>query len=282
MKVSVKLKSLYLIFTTSLFLFTSSLLLAENTVIWREVNWPPFYILKGPDKGKGLYDEMITMLAKNLPEYKHVRSNMTTDRVRMEWGKGVNICHPSVIPDKYSIFSVVNSILLPHRIIVNENNLIGDNIISLDELMINSQLKGGVTPGRYKPVLNVIISKYKMREYIVKHPIYENLIKTLFEKRLDYIVEYPPIITYTAKKMGVSNSTRSIIIQESQIKPYLLVAVGCTKNDWGKDMIKKINEILKKEAEDDKFLEFRLRWYDDSSKALLRNIYKSVYFKDKL
>ena len=45
-----------------------------------------------------------------------------------------------------------------------------------------------------------LADKYKEKTHIIKNSTYNNLIKMLFVNRIDYIVEYSPIITYGAKE----------------------------------------------------------------------------------
>jgi len=154
--------------------------------------------------------------------------------------------------------------------------------VVLEELLSRSSLKGGVTLGRYTKQLNDLVEKYKEENHLIKNPTYINLIKMLFAHRIDYIIEYSPIITYRAKQLEQVNPTKSLVIQETQNKSKLMVVVGCTKNEWGREVIGKINRILKKESQNPDFLEFRLRWYDESSRKILRKYYKDFYFQDKM
>jgi len=266
-------------------LFLSNPLLSKETVIWRVTDWPPFYILDGQDKGKGIYDEIISMISRHIPEYDHQTVRMNTVRVRVQWSLGEKVCHPSVIVgEQFNTQSVVNSILLPHRIIVHKDkvNLLRKDEVSLDQLLADTQHRGGVTPGRYTPLLNDVVKQHKGRKHLYLNPNYDRLIEMILLKRLDYIIEYPPIIAYTAKQMGLDNPTKSLGIQETKENSYLSVAVGCNKNAWGKAMIDKINQVLIKESQNPDFLESRLRWYDEPSRKILHKIYQDVYFKDKM
>jgi len=263
----------------------SNPLLSKETVTWRVTDWPPFYILEGPDKGKGIYDEIISMMSQHIPEYDHVTMRMNTSRVRAQWRLGDNVCHPSVlVGETINTQSLVNSILLPHRVIAHREqaSLLSKDEVIVDQLLADTRFRGGVTPGRYTSTLNNIVERHKELRHLYKHPNYERLIKMLFSKGLDYIIEYPPIITYTAKQMGLDNPTKSIGIQETKEEPYILVAVGCTKNAWGKAMIDKIDQVLKQESQHPDFLESRLKWYDEASRKILRKLYQDLYFKDKM
>lgn len=264
-------------------LLSSHLVVAQETILWRVTDWPPFYILEGPDKGKGIYDELISMLASHFPQYNHQRISMTTPRVRLEWQKNKKLCHPSVIPGSYSTHSVVNSFLISHRIIFNKSkaHLFEEQAISLERLLSDPDFKGGITPGRYSATINALVDRYKDKKHLEKHPVYGNLIKMLLLNRLDYIIEYAVVVRYTAKKMNRENSTKSFPIKETFDKPYIDVIVGCTPNSWGEAFIRKIDAILAMEYRKPDFLEYRLRWYDEEDREMLRRQYQEYYFKDK-
>lgn len=44
---------------------------AKDKIIWVDVDAPPFYILEGNEKGKGVVDEITLLLQKNMPQYDH-------------------------------------------------------------------------------------------------------------------------------------------------------------------------------------------------------------------
>jgi len=256
---------------------------AKETVLWRVIDWPPFYILDGPNKGEGLYDQLIDIMAKKMPEYEHKRIVASTDRVRKEWEMGTNICHPSVIPGEYSVHSVMNSILPTHRLIINESkaHLFKDRTISLDTLLADKSLKGGITPSRYSDAINKIVDKHLLSGNLAESPLYKNMIKMLLEDRIDYIIEYPVIVDYIARTTGLPNTTRSYHISETENAPFIFVVTGCTPNAWGRKMIERINTILKEEAQYPEFLSQRLYWFDRTDRTELEEIYEAEYFKDK-
>lgn len=256
---------------------------AKETVLWRVTDWPPFYILDGPNKGKGLYDQLIAMMAKKMPEYEHKRLVASTDRVRQEWLMGNNICHPSVIPGEYSVHSVMNSILPSHRLIVHESkaHMFKGRTISLGSLLADKSLRGGITPSRYSGAINEIVDKHVLSGHLTEKQKYKNMVKMVLENRVDYIIEYPVIVDYMARTMGLPNTTRSYRISETESAPFIFVVTGCTPNEWGRKMIERINTILKEEAKNPQFLSQRLHWFDKTDRTDLEEVYEADYFKDK-
>ena len=270
----------FLFFISSVFVVNQTF--AKGLITWRVTDWPPFYILSGPNKGQGIYDQLISMFSQEMPEYEHHILQMNTDRVKKAWAFGANICHPSVIKGTAENISVINTILLPHRLIMRSNQQrIKEDSVKLKELLSNDKLIGGITPGRYTNQINHLIEQASPQEHLVKFHSYKSLILMLFAQRVDYIIEYPPIVTFIATETGQKNITKSLLIEETSAENSLAVVVGCTNNEWGKKVINKINQILIAESKNSKFLDYRLKWYDESSKLLLRKLYKDNYLNDK-
>lgn len=264
--------------------YVSSTSATGQEIKWRVIDWPPFYILNGPHKGQGLYDQMITLVERELPEFQHLRVPMTTARIHKEWKRGNNACHPSVLPGEHGIESKVNSLLLPYRIVSSKKTNLPiqpqQTSLSIDTLLSNSKFTGGITPSRYSPTLNKIVEKHANSPHLTSSPRYQTLVKMLLMERLDYLIEYPPIVSFYAEQEGLVNKTNSFEIAESHQK-YLKVVFACTKNEWGKKIIQKINKILIDESKEAQFMDFRTRWYDQDSQKVLRSLYQSVYLEDK-
>ena len=267
----------------SILLMCSLLSTAKDTVSWRVTDWPPFYILNGENKGTGLYDKMIAMLSAGMPEYRHKKIQMNTLRWTHEMEKGTKICHPSVLPNTKAILSVTNSILLPHRLIVHHESMAIKKIeqpVSLKKLLGNNKYRGGVTL-RYTAELNDIVEKHLLNKHLLNSPNYKNLISLVLQGKLDYIIEYDPIISYSAKQQRIENSTINLEIFETRNRPFVMAHVACPNTDWGKVIISKVNKILISESKKLNLLDFRIHWYDKNTQELLKNYYKDHYFIDK-
>ena len=255
----------------------------SDEITWRVIDWAPFYIVDGPQSQQGLYDHIINDLSMKLTEYKHHRSEMSTQRALSEIQKGRKICHPSALANTDALLSSVNSFLLPHRIIIKKNQaddfvslLTPDNSLSLKKLLQSNKL-GGLSQKRYTRNLNRLIDQYPPEKFY-RSPNYSSLVNMLIRERIDYIVEYTPITQYAA---GANNQFSSYAISETQEQQFIPVYIACPDNSWGQAVIKKINLALKKQMISPDFIESRLRWFDSDSKELLRRIYQQEYHKDK-
>ena len=279
------------------FSLLASSLSAKERIDWRVIDWPPFYIFHGEDRGSGVYDGLIDYFGDRLPEYEHHFVEMTTERIREQWKKGENVCHPSVIVDQplnfrgfnddgTAVISKVNSILLSHELILKASkaNEIASKPVDLEEVLSNKNLLGGVSTSRYNAGINKLVEKYSGQPHLLVKPVYKTLNRMFASGRLDYVIEYSPVFNYLRhkEKDKIKQPISYFPIKMSKADSFILVAVGCTDNEWGRKIIKKINVILTEESKKKDFLENRLRWYTESQRELLRDLYREFYFHDKM
>ncbi len=225
-----------------LLLTLSPQLHANNNVTWRVVDWAPFYILDGEYKGQGLFDELIKVIANEMPESNHKRQPMNTRRVFIEMAKGENVCHPSALKETDAYLSLVNSFLLPHKVIYNKNKsqYFSASEVILKSLILNQALTVGVSPGRYTEKLNQIVDDNLSKKNMYQLPHYKSLLGMLLAGRVDYIIEYPSVAQFFHQQKSGAGDFNSISIRESNDLPFVPVYFACPKTLWGKKMIKRL------------------------------------------
>ncbi|WP_281557982.1 TIGR02285 family protein [Thalassomonas sp. RHCl1] len=284
-------KSLFALFLCNLFVCLQSIAQeskATDKITWRTIDWPPFYILDAENKGQGIYDQLISKLASGLPEYKHYRLKMNTIRAQKLLSAGKKICHPSTIKktenqENFQL-SLLNSIVLPHRIIIRASKadlLPKGKSLSLKALFKINSLRIGVSEDSYTQTINHIVNQNKNQPNVLINNNYDVLITLLLNNRLDVIIQYPVVFSYRARQAAVSDKFLTYLIDEEAASSYIPVYIACPKNEWGKKLITKINKILIEESLSPSFLHSRLYWYGEEEKAILRRFYREFYFIDK-
>lgn len=246
---------------------------AENnepeTIQWRVIDWPPVYILDGPLKGKGTGDELITLISKHLSEYSHERVIMSNARFDAQIQKGHKILNVTGLPAPHLINSIPTSIILPPHIIIRKDRIDEANppkCFSLDDILSESGLIGGITKGRYGPGLNAVVNPHQHHPWIHQSPNYIDHIRMLYAGRIDYTIEYPSIVRYfemTHEKMQVTTAVP--ICELSKSRPYVTGHVLCPKTDWGEKMVERINRIIKEERKTKTYRSMLLRWASEEN-----------------
>ncbi len=260
-------------------------------VIWRVTEWPPFYFSTGPDKGEGLYDQMIKRYQLGMPEYEHVHVDMTTPRAMMQMKHETDdvntaVCHASMLFSSLigvAHISNTSSILLPHKILARKEKADqildlsedGGKSVSIEKLVLDKRFKGGLASyGTHHVLIKYQNHHDEMTNITLVSEDYANLVRLLLNKRVDYIVQYSPTVQYFGSSEGGVQDVALIDIAETLKQPYIKVYVGCTKHDLGRKVISKVNEVLVK---DQQILdEIRIKWYTPAEQERLKELYQRL------
>jgi len=70
---------------------------AKETITWALNDLVPFYIQKGPFKGKGISDQLTVFFTKHLPQYEHEQQDMSFSRFFAKAKRGDLVCNPLLL-----------------------------------------------------------------------------------------------------------------------------------------------------------------------------------------
>ncbi|MCG8572738.1 MAG: TIGR02285 family protein [Spirochaetes bacterium] len=249
-------------------------------------DWPPVYIVEGPYKAQGNADAILQFFQEKLTEYEHETLLVNPARAVHEMKQGKKVCMVGTLKtperEEFLYFSDNIGITLPNAIIIKKDKLKYFNKnrkVSLEGLMSSNQLKAGLAEGRsYTPELDQIINKYKGKSNIIFSNTISmtNLIGMLKINRIDYIIEYPWVVEYIEKVNTGKSELVSIFIEEAI--PYSGGVTAAPKNEWGKNIINQINQVLRESKPSPEYQEFVERW-NDSNQKLVRELYQSIFLK---
>ncbi len=238
------------------FIFISFSGYSKDTITWLVINWPPFMILEN-NQVKGQLGMQLTLLQKNLPEYNHKNLTMNWARFWHNVKKGEHYCntmaYKSAKREKIATFSDRFTIALGNAIIMEKKTLKKFGFeetqsLSLVKLLKRKDAKGILIKTRsYSAQIDKILEIHENSSNIVRFPAFkENAILLLLSKRMDYMLEYPSTTRYMRQK--VSHKPGNLIsMQIEEIEPISYGHIACPKNEWGKQLVGKLNTILKKE-----------------------------------
>ncbi|WP_163835930.1 transporter substrate-binding domain-containing protein [Spartinivicinus ruber] len=185
-------------------------------------------------------------------------------------------------PERLEIayFSTPVDVAVSHRIIMKKTNaaLLKHPIsFSIVKLITDNQFKGIIESQRsYTKDLDAIFKKYEENGNYQKITIAANsLFKMLDHDRINYIIEYPFIASYHGKQY-FKDINEYASIQIDEITPYFLVYAVCPKNDWGKQVISDINNMLKTLIHQGKYQKIIFEsWLDKNDLIQIKEIYNT-------
>lgn len=262
--------------------------LAEETMMWGVLDWPPMHILEGEHKGHGLFDAIMDHFKAELPEYSH--TDVVANPLRF-WDfikKERNFCHAaSIVTDerlKYAYFSMPDAILLSNTVIMRADRATAlgiDGSVSLTALLNNAELKGGLKADRsYGEAIDRVLAPHRddANIFIQRDSDFGlSLFKMLLLRRIDYLIEYSYVAVYYEDLLKKKGASVSLTIEEAT--PYQLAYVACPRNRWGRDMIDRIDLIITKARPTAEYRKIMEMWQNEAGIGTIREAYDEVFMK---
>lgn len=230
---------------------------AENELIWYHVDSAPGIVSSGPFKGQGYHQYFLKKIQNSMPGYKHTNNSANYSRIIKQLKHSNGCCiamYKNKEREKFIEFSQPTIIGLSNGIHIIAKDIAKfkpymdeEGRISIRDLFNNSDLRMGIAKGRrYTGAVDQLIKENQNSDKIYvyyKSDVFRGLIRLLeTERTIDYAVGHPQEIRWLTKHRIVKDKFYFIPIKE--LPPYGLAYVGCTKNEWGKKVINKIDTIL--------------------------------------
>jgi len=264
---------------------------AKETVTWMEAAMPPFFIQSGGQQDQGYGDIITDIIQQGLVDYEHDTITTNITRHFYKFKQGEKVCSVGLYRtperEEFMYFSMPSFLTLPPVLIIKKDGLsrFGNRTsVQLAEILNDKKLMVGMSKDRsYGTTTDDILKKHKGSGNIIESTGQElslNLFKMLLKGRLDGIVGLPEEALYQAEQLGIRDQLMTLAIEENQ-NGYegWLSSVGCSKNAWGKAIIDKINEILRKQRPIERYRTAYERWLDTNSIEHYRRVYKDVFLE---
>lgn len=126
--------------------------------------------------------------------------------------------------------------------------------------------------------IDSIVDKHKDQPNIyiqTKGNLIQSLLAMLVAERIDYTIAYPWMVEYFAQEMGQIQAFKVFTIQENP-SPIIYYA-ACPKNEWGMQMAKEIDAILRTIRPTDSYRQIMERWMIQETLPAYRYLYNNVF-----
>ena len=264
--------------------------LAKDSVTWMLSDFPPYSILKGEYAGQGTHDEVFALCQEHLAEYEHHQLVGSGPRLLSELQAGNKVCTTLLktpAREKFIYYSIPINVDPPLGVTIKRSKaelFKNTKIISLEKLLENKQLRVGIQSGRsYGKILDPLLEKHKGEKHIYIREgkeLYEGLLKMLMTDRIDYILGYPVETIYIGKMLGVDYQAMNIPLQE-HLNTYSAGHIACSKTEWGREIIEKINRMLRQERPTVHYRSIMERWLDANIIESYRKAYEAILLKNE-
>ena len=266
---------------------------AQETITWPEIDFPPYDIQSGPNKDKGIIDEATIVMQQGLSEYQHERGDLINfKRMFKLLQQGEKICYAGVVrsrnTESIAHLSVPLGIspIFPSFVFIikkDKSHLFeNQSVFSLKDVLKKPNLHLGISSRGYGSKINAILDKHKGESHIHVRSgsgDFAALMEMLFKDRLDYVLGHTYEAEYQAKLMNRENEIAFISVTETA-GDIIVGRVICPKTDWGREIIKKSNAILKEKQSIQKIRDSTLKWVDPNLREDFRKKFDDVITTD--
>lgn len=250
---------------------------------------PPYMIQNGPAQGQGYGDQVERLIQEHLPEYTHHRLYTNVVRHFDMFKRGDKVCSIGLYrtPERetFLAFSIPSLLTMPPALIVRADKLrqLGlANGCSLVELLQDKNFRLGFSKDRsYGMQVDLALQKYGDRDNLTRfsgQELGENYYKMLMLDRIDGLLGLPEEAVYRAEQMGIRDKIATLMLQENQQSfAQWYCNIACPKNQWGEEVIQKINKVLLKIRPSEPYRQAYERWLDKNSRPYFRKVYDKVF-----
>jgi len=256
----------------------------ECSIYWLHPGQPPLHISEGYGAGMGSVDRTEAFFRTHLENCRSSADSANYKRIILMLKQKKNACCVALYKtperEKFIQFSIPYRVVLSNALIIPEAQrskfepfINSEGAISLPRI-IEKGFRIGLAKGRvYRGLIDEMLQKNKNNPNLVKHAGSHNMITNLIgmmnEGRIDAIIGYPYEAHYAAKTLKMKADIISIPI--AGMDDYGLTFVGCSKTEEGKEIIKKLNAIIKIYRTTPDFLDFEEYWLDPSAVKRFRS-----------
>lgn len=220
----------------------------QNLITWTRWNIPPLYIMDGTYKDQGILDRVEKYIKNQLTEYRHRSIETTIQRNFLLTKENPALCNAGMLKlahvetllhlsNSYGtvfIDAFIKKAKDSKSIAPKETYLLSDELINPD-----------TTVGIAKPVDPRLTKLIKNKKAIIENiTSQKTAFKMLFKDRVDYLVGFPVEANYYSK---ILNNKKKLVVISVNKKNSAEVAFACSKSRQGREVIKRINQILKNE-----------------------------------
>jgi len=230
---------------------------AKERIFWLVRDLPPFTILEGPEKGRGVIDQLLPLLIRQMPEYDH-------SIVRVNRARGIQMlqdlqsftCDPTLLwtPDRaeYVRFSTPSLGVLSGGLVLRKDSealvapYLDGQDVDLHGLLSTTSLKLGVVAERsYGTQIDAILRQLPdtalSRHY--GNDATANLLQMQQLGRLRMVLGYWPEVRYLVEQQGGTLADYRFHPVQG-VNRYQFLHVGCSNSELGREAIAHVDQLL--------------------------------------
>ncbi|MDM8537677.1 hypothetical protein QUF70_13045 [Desulfobacterales bacterium HSG17] len=228
----------------------------KEKIIWPYVCYFPLYICENKELVKGYAYHILKLIWKQMPEYEHEIMLSPIKRIFEDAKSGKKQLfygtYKTPEREKFLHFSLPCRISPPTYIVIRKNEFkkFGkESQVSLKYLLENTDFRFLIFNSiSFGAGIDELLAQHRNNPNVIVEYNTTNMglksLKLLLNKRVDYLLSLDGM-PYDAHSHGVSHQLTYLKIKEQS--KYEVGYITAPKTDWGEQMIKLVNDVLRKE-----------------------------------
>ena len=261
---------------------------AKEKITWPYICFYPIYICENDKLVGGAGLEIYNLIWENMPEYNHEIVLLPVKRMLEEFKHGKHNLfwgfYKTPEREKYLYYSIPCRISTPTMVVIRKDDLQrfgGGETLSLKALLDDKALRFLIFDSiSFGSGVDELLKEYEKAGNVYTEyrtdKTNQHALDLLIKKRIDYFLKLNGT-SHIASEMGIAEQVVLIPIREQ--KDYKVGYIVAPKNEWGKQMIKKVNQVLRKQIPTETFFQFFTPLVSDNLVPELRQQFKELIVK---
>jgi uncharacterized protein (TIGR02285 family) len=232
---------------------------ADNKITWMRLDFPPSFVVSGPEQNLGYSDVAMQIAIRELTDYSHESVFVNPPKAIQNFREQQTYCGSGLNRNQereaFMVFSEPFVKRIPNELVIRKEELArfkpflaANGQIDFLRLINDESLRMGYHVERsYGASIDKIINE-KKREHLIHRPASDltaGFLKMLEARRIDYIIESPDSLRYFQKREDHKDMFLSLPIKDNDA--LLPVYLACSKNDFGKQVIARVNTVVSRQ-----------------------------------
>ena len=255
---------------------------------WVVPDLPPLVIKQGEYKGEGLYQQLIQLYQNALSDYEHIVIVVNIARIhRLIMDVSKDFCVPSAFKISswterrtYGSFNVLSGGTVIATVRSKANKLTQIQPFSLRDLLTDKSLSLGMSKNRSFGAIDQVIQRYGSEQNVLKFAVSGEgtLYRMLQGGRIDYLLALAFEPLYHAERLNMHDEILTLTLDGAG--GFINGYPTCSGNDWGRQVIERLNQVSQSAELQQANLAFINRWMPADSAAIFARAYHQAYFRE--
>jgi len=262
---------------------------SKDVIYWQTYHRPPGIIKIGPEQGEGFVQKVLDLIIERMPEYVHKMPLASIGRAILDMKAGKHVCHPAlfITPErkKFMVFSDASMVNPSNRIIAKQGVLdayLKDGNVDFEAVLKSDLFTFALVNERsYTESIDAIFEKYANADKVqlISNTDLSSIFQLIHLNRVDLSILYPFELEYFLQHTAIPRESL-VSYRINGVEPFNSGSIACPDNAWGKQVIKRVNAVLKEVKHTEEYRHAVTTWWrTEAATEAFSKYYHEVFLR---